>query len=114
MDVLSTTIASLVWGAPWIAGVAIGWIAYGRRKSTGLRLALTAFASLFVLHIFSSIVIIFLPLYLKDVGWSIGTTTQTLDGISLFFQLGRTGLVVLLAIAYFRLLQENHIADSGR
>ena len=114
MDVLNATFASLVWSAPWIAGVVIGWIAYGHRKSVGLRLALTAFASLFVLHIFSSIVIIFLPRYLKDVGWSIGTTTQTLDGISFFFQLGRTVLVVLLAIAFFRLLQENHIADSGR
>ncbi len=110
MDVLFTTFASLVWGAPWIAGIAIGWIAYRRRKSAGLSLALTAFAGLLALQTLRSIVIILLPRYLIDVGWSIGTITQTLDGISLFFQLGRSGLVVLLAIAFFRLLQENHTA----
>ena len=114
MDVLIATIASLVWSAPWIAGVAIGWIAYRRRKSAGLSLALTAFSGLLILQILRSIVIILLPRYLIEVGWSIGTTTQTLDGISLFFQLGRTGLVVLLAIAFFRLLQENHMAVSDR
>lgn len=113
MEVLFATIASLVWGSPWIAGIAIGWIAYGRRKSAGLSLALTAFASLFVLQIFSSIVIILLQRYLIEVGWSIGTATQTLDRISLFFQLGRTVLVILLAIAFFRLLLENRttVAD---
>ena len=71
MDVLSTAIASLVWGAPWIAGVAIGWIAYGRRKSAGLRLALTAFASLFVLHNHIEI---------ERTGWRHFSTSSPRDG----------------------------------
>ena len=114
MELLFTTIASLAWGTPWIAGIAIGWIAYRRRKSTGLNLALISFVSLLALQIISSIVIIHVQRYLIEVGWSFEATTRTFGGISLFFQLGRTSLVVLLAIAFFRLLQENHTAASDR
>ena len=107
MDAMSMAIISLIWSAPWIAGVVISWVAYRRRKSAGLRLALTAFASLVALQIFFGTVIVLV--------WNNGAGPQNLNGISLFFQFGRSGLVILLAIAFFRVLQEKELTiPSGK
>ena len=114
MDVLFTTMGALVGSAPWIAGVVISWIAYRRRKSAALRLALTAFAGLIALTVIGGNLIMPVTDLLIDVGWNIGTVTRTLDRISMLFQLGRTALLILLAIAFFRLLQENHAAAAVR
>ena len=114
MDVLFTTISALVGSAPWIAGVVISLIAYRRRKSAALRLALTAFSGLAALPIIGGNLIMPVTDLLIDVGWNIATVARTLDGISILFQLGRTGLLILLAIAFFRLLQENHAAAADR
>ena len=114
MNITAALISSLVGSTPWIVGVVIGGVAWRRRRSLGLKLAIAAFAGLIALQIIGSNVIMPLTDLLVDAEWNIGTITQTLDGISLFFQLGRTGLVILLAIAFFRLLQENHAADAYR
>ena len=114
MDVMITTISALVESAPWIAGVFISLIAYRRRKSAALRLDLTAFAGLIALPVIGGNLIMPVTDLLIDVGWNIGTVTRTLDGISMLFQLGRTGLLILLAIVFFRLLQENHAAPAVR
>ena len=114
MDVMNTTISILIGSAPWIADVVISLIAYRRRKSAALRLALTAFAGLAALPIIGGNLIMPVTDLLIDAGWNIGAVTQTLDGISLLFQLGRTALLILLAIAFFRLLQENHAAAADR
>ena len=114
MEVMNTTISTLIGSAPWIAGVVISLIAYRRRKSAALRLGLTAFAGLIALTVIGGNLIMPVTDLLIDVGWNIGTVTRTLDGISLLFQLGRTGLLILLAVALFRLLQENHAAAAVR
>ena len=111
---VAALISSLVGSAPWIVGVVISGVAWRRRRSVGLKLALAVFAGLIALRIISGNVIMPLTDLLIDAGSNLGTVAQTLDGVSLIFQLGHTGLVILLAIAFFRLLQENHAAAADR
>ena len=114
-SVMSTAlIVSLVGSAPWIVGLVISGVAWRRRRSVGLKLALSAFAGLIALGVIGSNVHMPLTDLLIDAGLNVGTITRTLDGVSLIFQLGHTGLVILLAIALSRLLQENHEAIEDR
>ena len=80
-------IASLVRSAPWIVGVVIGGVAWRRRKSVGLKLALAAFAGLIALQIIGGSVIMPPTDLLVDAGFNLGTVEQTLNGIYLIFQL---------------------------
>jgi len=106
MNVPISIIPALLWGAPWMVGMAFGLISYRGLKSNGLSLSLAAFAALFTLHVTSSILLMF-----PDDN---GALSQPLAGIFLIFQFGRAGTVVLLALAFFRLLKEIGAAAPDR
>ncbi len=108
------TIGSLVAFGPWIAGAVVAWRGYRRRRSPGLGLALKALLGLVVLQLFGIIVPMLLFPIVTSRGWSSEAEEAAFSAVSALFQLGRAGLTVLLAMAFFRLLQENHATVAHR
>ena len=106
-------IASVIGSAPWIAGLAVGGFAWRRRRSAGLKLSLAALAGLTTLQVIRGSMFNLLLPPIINAGYNPGTIVQILGSISFVFQLGHIGLVILLAIAFFRLLQEDHVASAG-
>ncbi len=107
-------VASVIGSAPWIAGLAIGGFAWRRRKSAGLKLSLLALAGLTALQIIgSSMIHLQLPRFI-NAGYNAGTVAGILGTVSFIIQLGHNSLVILLALAFFRLLQENQVAAAAR
>jgi len=106
-------IVSVIGSAPWIAGLAISGFAWRRRRSAGLKLSMAALAGLTTLQIIRGSMFTLLLPPIINAGYNLGTVLQILQGVSFVFQLAHIGLVILLAIAFFRLLHENHVAAAG-
>jgi hypothetical protein len=107
-------LASVSGSAQWIAGLAVSGFAWRRHRSAGLKLSLAALAGLTALEIIAGSVFTLLIPPIINEGFSAGTVGLMLNGVSSIIQLCRAALVILLAIAFFRLLQENHEADTQR
>ncbi len=105
-------IASVIGSVHWIAGLAIGGFAWRRHRSAGLKLSLAALAGLTALQIISGSMFNLLIPPIIDAGYNPGTVFRILGGVSFIIQLGHIALVILLAIAFFRLLQENHVVAA--
>lgn len=114
LGIVLVTIGSLVMFGPWIAGAVIARRGYRRRRSPGLGLARKALLGLVVLQLLSIIVPMLLFPIVMNLGWSSGAEEAAFSAVSALFQLGCAGLTVLLAMAFFRLLQENHATVAHR
>lgn len=104
--------ASVIGSGPWIAGLVISGFAWRRRRSAAMKLSVAALAGLTALHIIRGSLFTLVMPPMINAGYNPGTVFQILQWVSFIFQLGHTGLVILLAIAFFRLLRENQAAAT--